>query len=429
MKRPAFASFALLFTLTATFMPACGGNDGPAPLSSTAPVDASLEAAPATYAAECENAAVPPMNIECTGLYANLASKELAAGVRAYAPAVPLWSDYADKERWIALPAGTTIDRSDPEEWIFPIGTKVWKQFSRNGHRVETRLFQKTDANFWVRTTYAWDADETAAVISGGGDMPLAGDGGSYHIPTPDECDQCHRGRDDHLLGFEEVSLGLAGATGLTLDTLAAEGLLTPPPPRTHLTLGDDGTGIGAAPLAWIHINCGASCHNANSNSTAYGAGMRLRLDPAELDGRSSAGFDARTTTIGQVSTTPTWAGQTRIVAGDPSHSLLAELITNRGTDNPVDNQMPPIASSVIDPTDTQNVLAWIAAMPGAPVDGGGAGPDAGHDAGHDGVGDVTDAMAAGDAGPDATVGDEGGPDAADASNAPIPDATDLDSD
>src|ERR1019366_3448283 len=132
---------------------------------------------------------------------------------------------------------------------------------------------------------------------------------------------------------------------------------------------------------------------------------------------------------LGRAPTTPTWAGRGRVLAGDPGHSLLAKLITNRGTDNPVDNQMPPIASSVIDPTDTQNVLAWIAAMPGAPVDGGGAGPDAGHDAGHDGVGDVTDAMAAGDAGPDATVGDEGGPDAADASNAPIPDATDLDSD
>jgi hypothetical protein len=122
---------------------------------------------------------------------------------------------------------------------------------------------------------------------------------------------------------------------------------------------------------------------------------MRLRLDPELLDGGTSADFPTRTTTMGVVSTTPTWAGQTRIVPGDPMHSLLAKLITNRGTDNPVDNQMPPIASLIVDPTDTQNVLDWIAKMPPLPGD---AGPEAA----------VAEAGAQGDAG---TV-PEGGSDA-----------------
>ena len=131
------------------------------------------------------------------------------------------------------------------------------------------------------------------------------------------------------------------------------------------MTVGDDGTGAAAAPLAWLHINCGASCHNDNSNSTAYGSNMRLRLDPNQLDGRSSSGFDARTTTIGALATTPAWIGQPRIVPGDPTHSLLVKLISNRGTDNPVANQMPPIASSLVDPTDTKDVIAWISKLPG----------------------------------------------------------------
>jgi hypothetical protein len=414
MKRVFFTLFATSFAALFAFGAACGGTNGAAPSSSNPPVDASVEAAVVDpYAAECANAAVPPVDIECTGLYANVATKALAAGVRAYAPAVPLWSDNASKGRWIFLPPGTTIDRTDPTEWIFPVGTKVWKEFSRNGKRIETRLFEKVQTAYWVRTTYAWNADESAASISGGGDFPLAGDGGTYHIPTPDECDQCHRGRNDHLLGFEEVSLGLAGATGLTLDTLASEGLLTPAPTRTHLTVGDDGTGVAAAPLAWIHINCGTSCHNNNSNSTAYGASMRLRLDPTQLDGRSSVDFDARRTTIGNVSTTPAWDGQTRIVAGDPSHSLLAKLITNRGTDNPVDNQMPPIASSLVDVPDSQNVIAWIAKMPaassdaGPSSDGGAGADDAGADAGPSVMADasVIDAAATGDAG-DGASGD-----------------------
>ncbi len=343
---------------------ACGGttaHPGDQPVADAAP-----EASP--YAAECANAgAPPPTSLTCTGLFANVATKEVAAGIRAFAPAVPLWSDYAEKKRWIWLPPGTKIDASNPKEWRFPVGTKVWKEFVRDGKRVETRLFQKTQSDYWVRATYAWNADDSAAVQSAGGDMPWGTDGGTYHIPTGAECDQCHQGRTDHILGFEAVSLGLAGATGLTLADLVSEQLIAPPPVSTSLTVGDDGTGAAAAPLTWLHINCGVTCHNDNPTSTAFGSSMRLRLDPALLDGRSSAAFPSRTTTMGVLATTPAWIDQPRIVPGDPSHSLLVKLITNRGTNNPVDNQMPPIASFLVDLTDTQNVIAWIGKMPAAP--------------------------------------------------------------
>jgi hypothetical protein len=367
---------------------ACGGSSTKAnpPMGETA--DATAEAAADPYAAECANAATPPNAIECTGLYTDVVAKTIAPGVRPYGPAVPLWSDGAVKQRWIYLPPGTQIDASDPNEWVFPVGTKAWKQFVRDGKRVETRLWQKVQAGYWVRTTYAWNADETSATVSSGGDIPWSADGGVYHIPTQDECDQCHRGRNDHLLGFEQVSLGLAGATGLTLEELVQQQLITPPPSSTSLKIGDDGTGVGAAAMGWLHINCGASCHNANSNSTAYGSGLRMRLDPTMLDGRSSANFDARATTINQLATTPTWNGQTRIVPGDPMHSLLVKLITNRGTNNPVANQMPPIATNIVDVPDTQTVIEWIGSMP-PNVD---AGPDA----------ETADATAAPDGSPDA---------------------------
>jgi hypothetical protein len=398
MKR----SFLTLLGLTV----ACSGQ---ANVSTSGPPDAAPEAAPkaSPYAAECAGAAAPPDAIECTGLYANVATKELAPGVRSYSPAVPLWSDNAEKERWIWLPPGSKIDASNPSEWVFPVGTKVWKQFGRDGRRIETRLFQKIESGYWVRTTYAWTADESAATISGGGDMPWGTDGGTYHIPTPDECDQCHRGRTDHLLGFEQVSLGLAGATGLTLAELVAEQLISPPPARTSLTVGDDGTGAAAAPMAWLHINCGASCHNDNSNSTAYGSGMRLRLDPTLLDGRSSADFDSRTTTLGLLATTPTWSGQTRIVPGDPSHSLLVKLISNRGTNNPVANQMPPIATSLVDTADTQSVIEWIGKMGRDPT------TDAGNTEVRDATTDATVADASRDAAADADVALEVASDAA----------------
>jgi hypothetical protein len=327
---------------------------------------------------QCAGAAVPPATLECTGLYTDVPAKLLAPGVQPYAPAVPLWSDGAEKQRWVSLPPGTTIDTANPSEWVFPVGTKFWKQFGAEGHRVETRLWWKVRADRWVNATYAWNADETAAVQSGGGDVPFGS--GTYHIPTQDECEKCHRGRNEHILGFEAVELGLPGATGMTLSDLVAQGRLTVPPPTT-LSIGDDGTGAAAPALGWLHANCGITCHNGNSNALAFPSGLRFRLDPTQLDGRPSSDFDARRTGIGVAVHATNWSGQTRIVPGDPSQSLLYFLISHRGAGM----QMPPFATRVVDDANVAVVGRWIAAMPRLPM------PDAGvADAGIDSAPDAS---------------------------------------
>jgi hypothetical protein len=268
----------------------------------------------------------------------------------------------------------------------------VWKEFSKNGRRIETRLFQKVGSgppSYWVHATYAWNADESAAVAAGGGDIALDDDGGTYHIPTFAECEECHNGRIDHILGFEPISLGLDGAQGLTLAELSSEGLLAPTPAQTKFTIGDDGTGAAAPALAWLHINCGVTCHNANSTATAFGVGMRLRLDPALLDGRQvNSDFDPLKTTIGVPAVSPGWIQPVqwnRIVPGDPSGSLLVQLISSRGTRNPVRGQMPPIATSIVDTGDVANVVDWVSKMPSPEPD---AGPDG---AMYDGATDASD--------------------------------------
>jgi hypothetical protein len=417
MKRCALIALSLVLTACAEVTPPLGSADGSSGDASSA--DVSSDVSDASYAglvgapvggaaggvggaattgdgsssseggasAACAGESVPPSTLACTGLYTDIVAKTLAPGVRSYTPAVPLWADGAEKARWIALPPGTQIDVTNPSEWTFPVGTKVWKEFSKYGKRVETRLFQKVSAGpppYWVHTTYAWNADESAAITSGGGDITLEPDGGTYHIPTFAECEECHNGRTDHILGFEQVSLGLAGAAGLTLAELVSEGLVTPAPSQTTLTIGDDGTGADAPALAWLHINCGVTCHNTNSNSTAYQAGMHLRLDPALLDGRqvTISTFDPLSTTIGVPAVSAAWVEPvqwTRIVPGDPTDSLLVQLISNRGTDNVVGGQMPPIASLVVDTADVANVVAWVSKMPGAP--GSDAGADGGLDA------------------------------------------------
>ncbi|MGA7120303.1 MAG: hypothetical protein WBY94_09410 [Polyangiaceae bacterium] len=308
----------------------------------------------------CEEAGVPPPTLECTGLYSDFASQTLSPTVQAYAPAVPLWSDGAVKERWIELPPGQKIDATNPSEWTFPVGTKLFKQFTYEGRRVETRLFQKTAVGFWVHATYEWNADQTATTISYGDTVPVDADGGTWVIPTPDDCDSCHRGRSDRILGFEQVLLGLAGATGLTLPALVAQNLITPVPALVNLTVGDDGTGLAAPALSWLHVNCGVSCHNANENAQAYGAMMILRLDPAVLDGsQATASWNPLRTTIGVPCVSGAVQGVPRIVAGDPGASAIVQLVSMRGV-----LQMPPIGTRFVDTTDVTKVVDWIQHMP-----------------------------------------------------------------
>jgi hypothetical protein len=335
---------------------ACGSRTGILSDLDAADADRPVPVVVDAAADPCADAGVPPSILECTGLYADFASKTLAPGVRAYAPAVSLWSDGAAKERWIELPPGQTIDASDPDEWVFPVGTKLFKQFSYGGKRVETRMFLKASPGYWVHATYAWNASDSATRISYGETVP-AGDGGAWVIPTPQECDACHHGRSDRVLGFEAVGLGLDGATGLTLRQLVAEGLITPAPARVTLSIGGDRAGLGSAALAWLHVNCGVTCHNANEGAQAYGAGMRLRLDPAWLDGSPpSAMWDPIATTVGVPCTSGSVAGQPRIAPGDPSSSVVVQLIDQRG-----ELQMPPAPlSRFVDDAAVASVSAWI---------------------------------------------------------------------
>jgi hypothetical protein len=303
-----------------------------------------------------------PDDFACTGLYSDVGDKEIAAGVHEFEPAVPLWSDGSVKKRWIYLPEGTEIDGSSPNAWEFPIGTKMFKEFKANGRRIETRIYQKTRDDRWERATYEWNDDESAATRSDGRDRPdVVLNGAVYHVPTGSECDQCHEGRRDRILGFEMISLAQAGAGGMTLRKLIDERMIAPEPEREELEIGDDGTGLAGQALGWLHINCGVSCHNDNQNSEAYISGLRMKLDPELLDGRSSADFEILRTTVGVPAKTPRWNNQQRIVAGSPEQSLLYQLASVRRPGE--NNQMPPIATRVVPAENVQVLADWIRAM------------------------------------------------------------------
>lgn len=296
-----------------------------------------------------------------TGLYADFSAKTLATGVRPYAPAVHLWSDGADKDRWVFLPPGSKIDTSNMDDWQFPVGTKFWKEFRFAGKRIETRFYYKQSASRWVWATYLWSDDEKkAAKVT----TSMRNVVGTYEIPDSVGCEKCHRGRKDRILGFEAMSLGLPGATGVTLDVLAREGFLSAPPAKTQLAYPDDGTGKAGPALGWLHTNCGVSCHNRTPDAEGALSSLFTRLSVADVSGGTVQGSDTFKTAVriavedakyGSYAT----QGFSRIKPGDSQKSLLVELARLR--DAP--GQMPPFYTHVADSEGSRLLSTWIDAM------------------------------------------------------------------
>ena len=100
-----------------------------------------------------------PTSLSEAGLFSNMATEVLAPGVLPFEPQFKLWSDGAAKRRWIFIPPGAAIDTSDMNQWRFPMGTKLFKEFTRDGVRVETRILMKTglDDESWSGSAYIWN--------------------------------------------------------------------------------------------------------------------------------------------------------------------------------------------------------------------------------------------------------------------------------
>jgi hypothetical protein len=316
-------------------------------------------------------------HLRCAGLYDDFDAKHVAPGVRPYKPALEHWSDGAAKQRWLSLPAGTQIDTSNVDEWVFPNGTKAFKEFRLDGKRVETRLYEKGSDGQWRHASFLWNADETDAVRDDNGvKIPRGGpDVPPYQIPTPNECNDCHIGRTDRLLGVEAVQLGLSGAEGVTLATLVADGLVTVPPASTSLALPEDATGKAVSALGFLHANCG-HCHNRASAANGEKSRVYTLTRASDLlspDGgvATVTALDAYTSTVGHATTfaIPDAGGATFLVikAGDPASSLVSYLSGRRvpatGTPNEKE-QMPPIVTRIVDTDGHAALDAWIAALP-----------------------------------------------------------------
>jgi glucose/arabinose dehydrogenase/mono/diheme cytochrome c family protein len=163
-----------------------------------------------------DNPAKFPTKLSETGLFTSVPEHRPHPALIPYSVNAALWSDGAEKERFIALPGLTQIDFTTSRGWNFPEGTVLVKMFSLNTaaagrRRIETRLLTKQQGQ-WYGYSYLWNDGQTDAdlVAAEGTDRSFEvrdsrAPGGqrrqTWHYPSRTECMVCHSRAANFVLG------------------------------------------------------------------------------------------------------------------------------------------------------------------------------------------------------------------------------------
>jgi len=314
---------------------------------------------PAAHAGNAPQAQ-PPRWLSETGLFVD-GPDVPAPGVLQFAPQYPLWTDGASKRRWIWLPPGTAIDAARPDDWVFPVGTKLWKEFSF-AQRVETRMSERLADGSWRFAVYVWKVDGRDAELGPDGgvrNLQVAGaPGRRYTVPSKSDCAACHES--SSVLGFSALQLSPdrdplaphaepAAADALDLRTLHARGLLLnlptallDQPPRIAAV-----SPVERAALGYLHGNCG-HCHIDPRESDS---GVPLDLMFKQYVARPDCVAAVRASIFNTTS---------RFRARDANTAERANALTLRMRSRDPRVQMPPLGTQVSDSVALSLIERWI---------------------------------------------------------------------
>jgi uncharacterized repeat protein (TIGR03806 family) len=304
------------------------------------------------------------------------AAQQPAPGVIPYDINSALFSDYAEKFRFIKLPTGGSAVYKSDAVFDFPVGTLIAKTFayprdardpSKGRRLIETRIL-KHEPDGWVGLPYVWNDAQSEATLDVAGDtvnVSWIHKGGevrtnNYIIPNSNQCKGCHKlgetmlpigpkarhlNRDFDYTSGKKNQLAHWSQLGVLSGAPALENA-----PR--LAVWDDpktGT-LDSRARAWLEINC-AHCHGPEG--------------PARNSGLDLLAAQQNPTSFG-VNKPPVAAGigsgglAYDIVPGQPDRSILAYRIasTHPGV------MMPELGKRLVHKEGVALVREWIAAMP-----------------------------------------------------------------
>ena len=327
-------------------------------------------------AVNIDPAAPPARMISEYNLFKDPARQIPNDGLLPYDLNTPLYSDYANKHRFVWMPEGARAEYHETNVFSFPVGTVLVKTFSflhdirdpAKGERlIETRLLIHKPEG-WVGFGYIWNEDASdarLAVAGGRADVSwIHYDGRErkldrYIIPNMNECKQCHEiGGKLQPIGPKARHLNKDFAYGGTLQNQLARWVETgyldgaPDPeiaPRVPDAEDPTAGTLNQRARAYLDINC-AHCHNPAG--PAHMSGLDLSYD--QLDAAKYGVFKA-----------PIAAGrgsgghQFGIEPGHPETSILMHRMES--TEPGV--MMPPLPKRMNHDEGNALLREWIAEM------------------------------------------------------------------
>ncbi|MFT7520809.1 MAG: putative repeat protein (TIGR03806 family), partial [Kiritimatiellia bacterium] len=288
-----------------------------------------------------------PQHLSETGCTDGADASKPSSGLIPYGVNQPLWSDDADKRRWIGLPDDTVATVGEEGHLELPNGTVLVKEFALDGVRLETRLLVRHEDGGWGGYAYKWLPDGSDAVwVPAGGTSTQHG--GTWAIPSQAQCTWCHTEAAGGSLGLELAQLdgSFVYPNDVQADQLTTWqhlGLLDVPDtidalPTPH---GDDS--VQRKARAYLHSNC-AHCHRPNGDSGSE-LDLRWSRDLAQINAcdvepdKGNLGVD----------------GAKLLVPGDPSKSIISLRMHDTG-----EGRMPQVGTVIVDDASVAVIDAWI---------------------------------------------------------------------
>ncbi|MFZ5745107.1 MAG: SO2930 family diheme c-type cytochrome [Pseudomonadota bacterium] len=285
------------------------------------------------------------------GFFTDAAAQRPATGVTPYRIQTPLWSDGAEKLRFVYLPAGTKAKAQGDGLLDLPVGSALIKTFKLEGRLIETRvLLHRADG--WVALPYQWNREQTEARLAlAGARLELKtpqGEAISYAIPNKNQCKECHQQQDAVVpIGPKARNLSAAWLTSF----YKAGKLDAVPQVSARVPLWEDRAKLAVAPVArgWLDSNC-AHCHNPAGSASNSGLDLRWeQSDPIALGinkrpvaaGRGSGGFEFD------------------VVPGHPDKSIMVYRMGS--LEGGI--SMPEVGRASVDPDGMVAVTKWIEEM------------------------------------------------------------------
>lgn len=303
------------------------------------------------------------------GFFDDLAKFTANDALVPYTLNAPLFTDYADKFRFIYVPSGAAPAQYQTTSALnFPVGSALIKTFAypdANGgmRNIETRVLLHKE-NGWVAYPYIWnDEQDEAALKVAGGDVivEMTPPNGTpitieYHVPNVNQCKGCHVNAQKEFMpiGPKIRNMNTVEDSSNQLDRLVQASVLASlPDNRADLPLtpsySDPSNSLDVRAKAYLDANC-AHCHALGSPADTSGLFLTWEeTDPTHRGinkppvaaGRGSGGLDYD------------------VVPGQPEESILVYRMDS--VDPGI--MMPELGRGLIDRAGVQLISDYISSI------------------------------------------------------------------